>query len=36
MKTPIDFNGFIQVAIIVRDIEKAAKEWVNLNIKPKR
>jgi hypothetical protein len=30
MKTPIGFNGFIQVAIIVKDIEKAAKEWCEL------
>ena len=30
MKTPIDFNGFIQVAIIVKDIEKAAKMWCDL------
>jgi hypothetical protein len=30
MKTSIDFNGFIQVALIVRDIEKAAKEWSDL------
>jgi hypothetical protein len=30
MKTPVDFNGFIQVAIIVRDIEKAAREWCEL------
>jgi catechol 2,3-dioxygenase-like lactoylglutathione lyase family enzyme len=30
MKTPVDFNGFIQVAIIVKDIEKAAKYWCDL------
>jgi catechol 2,3-dioxygenase-like lactoylglutathione lyase family enzyme len=30
MKTPLDFNGFIQIAIIVRDIEKAAKYWSDL------
>ncbi|MDR0876592.1 MAG: VOC family protein [Treponema sp.] len=30
MQNAIDFNGFIQVAIIVRDIEKAAKEWCEL------
>jgi hypothetical protein len=30
MKNNIDFNGFIQVAIIVPDIEKAAKEWAEL------
>jgi hypothetical protein len=27
MKTPVDFNNFIQVAIVVKDIEKAAKAW---------
>jgi hypothetical protein len=30
MKNNIDFKGFIQVAIIVKDIEKAAKEWADL------
>ncbi|GHT63337.1 lactoylglutathione lyase [Spirochaetia bacterium] len=30
MKTPIDFNGFIQVSLIVKDIEKAAREWCDL------
>jgi hypothetical protein len=30
MKTPVDFNGFIQIAIIVRDIKKAAKHWSDL------
>ncbi|MDR2102977.1 MAG: VOC family protein [Treponema sp.] len=30
MKTPVDFNGFIQIAIIVRDIEKAARTWAEL------
>jgi len=30
MKTPIEFSGFIQVAIIVRDIEKAAKKWAEI------
>ena len=30
MKTPIDLNGFIQIAIVVKDIEKAAKEWSDL------
>jgi hypothetical protein len=30
MKNPVDFNGFIQVAIIVRDIEKAARAWAEL------
>jgi catechol 2,3-dioxygenase-like lactoylglutathione lyase family enzyme len=30
MKTPIDFDGFIQVAIIVKDIEKARKYWCRL------
>ena len=27
MKANIDFMGFIQVGIVVRDIEKAAKTW---------
>ncbi len=30
MKNPIDFKGFIQVAIIVEDIESAVKEWAEL------
>ncbi|MDR0999916.1 MAG: VOC family protein [Clostridiales bacterium] len=30
MKNPINFNGFIQVAIIVNDIETAAMEWSEL------
>ncbi|GHU59996.1 lactoylglutathione lyase [Spirochaetia bacterium] len=30
MKNKIDFKGFIQVAIIVKDIEKAAREWADL------
>jgi hypothetical protein len=30
MKNSIDFKGFIQVAIIVKDIEKAAKAWADL------
>lgn len=30
MNTPIDFKGFIQVAIIVEDIEAAAREWAEL------
>jgi catechol 2,3-dioxygenase-like lactoylglutathione lyase family enzyme len=30
MKTPVDFDGFIQVAIIVKDIEKAARFWCDL------
>ncbi|GHU05995.1 lactoylglutathione lyase [Spirochaetia bacterium] len=30
MKTPINPKGFIQVAIMVKDIEKAAKEWCEL------
>jgi catechol 2,3-dioxygenase-like lactoylglutathione lyase family enzyme len=30
MKNTIDIKGFIQVAIIVRDIEKAAKKWAEL------
>lgn len=29
MKTNIDFKGFIQVGIVVRDIEKAAKTWAD-------
>ncbi|MCL2832177.1 MAG: VOC family protein [Treponema sp.] len=27
MENPVDFNGFIQIAIIVKDIEAAAKAW---------
>jgi catechol 2,3-dioxygenase-like lactoylglutathione lyase family enzyme len=30
MKTSIDPKGFIQVALIVRDIEKAARAWCEL------
>jgi hypothetical protein len=30
MKNPVDFNGFIQIAIIVKDIEKAAKAWCDI------
>ncbi|MDR2608325.1 MAG: VOC family protein [Treponema sp.] len=30
MKTPVNSNGFIQVALVVRDVEKAAKEWAEL------
>jgi hypothetical protein len=30
MKNNLDFNGFIQAAIIVKDIEKAAKAWAEL------
>ena len=30
MKNNIDFNGFIQIALVVRDVEKAAKEWAEL------
>ena len=30
MENPIDLNGFIQIAIIVEDIEAAAKEWAQL------
>lgn len=30
MKNPIGLDGFIQVAIIVEDIESAAKEWAEL------
>lgn len=30
MKNPIDLAGFIQVAIIVENIEKAAKEWAEV------
>ncbi len=30
MKNPLDLSGFIQVAIIVPDIEKAAKEWAEI------
>jgi len=30
MKNPVDFDGFIQVAIIVKDIEASAKAWCEL------
>lgn len=30
MDNPIDINGFIQIAIIVEDIEAAAREWSQL------
>lgn len=30
MNHPIDLKGFIQIAIIVEDIESAAAEWANL------
>ena len=30
MKNPLDFNGFIQIALVVRDVEKAAREWAEL------
>lgn len=30
MENPIDLNGFIQIAIIVEDIEAAAREWSQL------
>jgi len=30
MKTPVDPNGFIQIAIVVRDIEKALDAWCDL------
>jgi hypothetical protein len=30
MKTPVSFDGFIQIAIIVKDIEKAAKKWAEI------
>jgi hypothetical protein len=30
MKNPLDFNGFIQIALVVKDVEKAAKEWAEL------
>lgn len=30
MENPIDLSGFIQIAIIVEDIEAAAKEWSQL------
>lgn len=30
MKNPLDLNGFIQIAIIVENIDKARKEWAEL------
>ena len=30
MKNNINFDGFIQVALVVKDVEKAAKEWADL------
>ncbi len=30
MKNPLDLNGFIQIAIIVEDIDQARKEWAEL------
>jgi len=30
MKTPVRKEGFIQINIVVRDIEKAAKKWADL------
>ena len=30
MKNPVDFNGFIQIALIVKDIEASAKAWCEL------
>ncbi len=30
MKNTIDLNNFIQIAIIVEDIEKAAREWAEI------
>ena len=30
MKHPLDLNGFIQIAIIVEDIEAARREWAEL------
>lgn len=30
MKNPLDLNGFIQIAIIVEDIDKARREWADL------
>jgi hypothetical protein len=29
MKNPVDFKGFIQIAIVVKDIEKSAKAWAD-------
>ena len=30
MKNHLDLDGFIQIAILVEDIEKAAREWAEL------
>jgi len=30
MKNPVDFDGFIQIAIVVKDIEASAKAWCEL------
>ena len=30
MKNGINFNGFIQIALVVKNVEKAAKEWAEL------
>lgn len=30
MKQPIDMKGFIQIALVVHDIEKAAQKWAEL------
>lgn len=30
MKTPVEKKGFIQINIVVRDIEKAARKWAEL------
>ena len=30
MKNNIDFNGFIQIALVVKDVEKSAKEWAEV------
>ncbi len=30
MKTPVNKNGFIQINIVVADIEKAAEKWADL------
>jgi hypothetical protein len=29
LKTKVDFNGFIQIALVVKDIETAAKTWAD-------
>ena len=30
MKNHIDFSGFIQIALVVKDVEKSAREWAEL------